>query len=122
MVKTLRLNSNTANNATNNNNASHYPNASVAYKLTNGTGSTGNGVVVNPYVAGYTYNINPCTTNNSSNALPTTHSSATSAAAAVIMPHHMQHKAHTIATASSSIDCVGQSPTKLSVAGAITVL
>ncbi|XP_011205207.2 signal transducer and activator of transcription B isoform X2 [Bactrocera dorsalis] len=124
MVKTLRLNSNTANNATNNNNASHYPNASVAYKLTNGTGGAGNGMVVNPYVAGYTYNINPCTTNNSSNALPppTTHSSATSAVAAVIMPHHMQHKAHTIATASSSIDCVGQSPTKLSVAGPITDL
>uniref|UniRef100_A0A0K8UMA0 Uncharacterized protein n=2 Tax=Bactrocera latifrons TaxID=174628 RepID=A0A0K8UMA0_BACLA len=126
MVKTLRLTSNTDTNATNNNNASHYPNASVAYKLTNGTGSTGNGTIVNPYVADYTYNINPCTTNNSANALllPSTHSSAMSSAtsAAVIMPHHMQQKAHTIATASGSIGCVGQSPTKLSVDGPITDL
>nr|XP_036212961.1 myb-like protein AA isoform X2 [Bactrocera oleae] len=122
MVKTLRLNFNKANNATNNI-ASHYPNASVAYNLTNGTGSTGNGIVANPIVGGYTYNINPCTTNNSTTALPSAHSSTMSpTSAAVIMPHQKQHKAHTIASASSSIGCVGQSPTKLSVAGPITDL
>uniref|UniRef100_A0A0A1XRP6 Genome polyprotein 1 n=1 Tax=Zeugodacus cucurbitae TaxID=28588 RepID=A0A0A1XRP6_ZEUCU len=117
MVKTLQLNSNKANYA-NNNNASHYPN--VPYKLTNGTGATGNGHVANPFVGGYTYNINPCTTNNSA----TPHSTAMSSelTAAVAMPHQKHHKVHSIATASSSIGCVGQSPTKLSVAGPITDL
>ncbi|XP_028894115.1 signal transducer and activator of transcription B isoform X2 [Zeugodacus cucurbitae] len=118
MVKTLQLNSNKANNANNNNNASHYPN--VPYKLTNGIGATGNGHVANPFVGGYTYNINPCTTNNSA----TPHSTAMSSAltAAVAMPHQKHHKVHSIATASSNIGCVGQSPTKLSVAGPITDL
>lgn len=124
MVKTIRLSSNKANNATNNN-ASHYLNASVAYNLTNGTGNTGNGIVANPFVGGYTYNINPCTTNNSTTALPSTqpHASAmSSASAAVIMPQQKQHKAHVNASASSNVGCVGQSPTKLSVAGPITDL
>ncbi|XP_004531062.1 uncharacterized protein LOC101448638 [Ceratitis capitata] len=136
MVRTIHQNS----NQTPQNHATMYSTtSSSAYNLTNGTGSgigMGNGFspnagdgfvqLSNRFVGGSSYNINPCNTTTATTTITNLASqplASSSTSSAVVMQHRKQHKAHTLASA-SSFGCVTQSPTnsKLSVAGPITDL